>query len=278
MRHIFLLAFIAALAIGVIACASQIKSRMQSLGTHLSGSAHQAQVNAAATFPPGPEGELVRYGHDLIADTPRLASHNITAQMSCSACHVADGRQPHAGSFLGTYARFPQWSKRANRFILLQDRLAECFLYSMNGKPPAYYSKEMVAMTAYIAWLSRGAPTSEGFPDQDPVVLKAGLQPDAGAGAQLYAARCVQCHGVDGAGAGLRYPPLWGPKSFNDGAGMSHVNRLAPFIRVAMPQNSPGTLTDQQALDVAAFILSKPRPHFKKSRLVDFPAQRADYF
>ena len=31
------------------------------------------------------------------------------------------------------YGRFPQWNSRAHRVIALQDRIAECFLYSMNG-------------------------------------------------------------------------------------------------------------------------------------------------
>jgi len=258
----------------VVACASQMKRFEQNLAR----GAPDVAANAMATYPPGPQGQLIRYGHDLIADTPQLAGRYITAQMSCAACHLADGRQAHAGSFIGTYARFPQWSKRAHRFIALQDRLAECFLYSMNGKPPAYYSREMVAMTAYIAWLSRGAPTGVGFADQGPLVLQAGLKPDAAAGGQLYAARCAQCHGVDGAGAGLRYPPLWGATSFNDGAGMAHIERMAPFVRAAMPQNAPGTLTDQQALDVTAYVLSKPRPHFNRSKVVDFPGARAGYF
>jgi len=237
-----------------------------------------ASANAVATFPPGPDGELIRYGHDLIAQTQRYAGRYVTAQMSCSACHVADGRQPHAGSLLGTYARFPQWNKRAHRFIALQDRIAECFLYSMNGRPPAYYSHEMIAITAYIAWLSRGARVGEGFPGQEPLALAKGLKPDANAGAHIYAARCAMCHGVNGAGVSAAYPPLWGPTSFNDRAGMSRMDRIAPFVRVAMPQNAPGSLSDQQALDVAAYVLSKPRPHFERAKLVQFPLEHAGYF
>ncbi len=65
------------------------------------------------------------------------------------------------------------------------------------------------------------------------------------------------------------FPPLWGPHSFNNGAGMAHIDRMTGFIRYNMPQNAPGTLSLAQAYDVAAFVLSHPRPHFRKNALRD---------
>ncbi|MDQ6767789.1 MAG: c-type cytochrome [Candidatus Eremiobacteraeota bacterium] len=239
---------------------------------------NQATVNATATFPPGPQGELIGSGRDLITQTPRFAASFITARMSCAACHPRSGTQPHVGSLLGSYARFPQWNKRAGRFIALQDRIAECFLYSMNGKPPAYNSHEMVAITAYIAWLSRGAPVGAGFPNQGPLAVHAPAAASVSRGAAIYGARCTSCHGASGNGVGMTFPPLWGPQSFNDKAGMSRMDRIVPFVKVAMPQNAPGTLTAQEATDVAAFILSHPRPHFNKHRLIAFPPQESGYF
>ncbi len=257
-----------------VACANHLHA----LRSPITRPDSQAALNASATFPPGDEGGLIRYGHELLAETPKYAGQYITARMSCAACHPNVGTTPHAGSFLGTYARYPQWNRRAHRFIALQDRIAECFLYSMNGKPPAYYSREMVAITAYIAWLSRGSKVGSGFPDQDPIKIDAANPPSAANGARVYAARCVTCHGAEGNGVGLTYPPLWGAASFNDKAGMSRMDRMAPFISAAMPQNAPGTLTDQEATDVAAFILTHPRPHFNKSKPVEFPAEKAAYF
>jgi thiosulfate dehydrogenase len=56
------------------------------------------------------------------------------------------------------------------------------------------------------------------------------------------------------------YPPLWGPRSYNWGAGMARIDLAAGFVRANMPFDQPGTLTDQQARDVAAFIDSHERP------------------
>lgn len=41
---------------------------------------------------------------------------------------------------------------------------------------------------------------------------------------------------------------------------MARVERAASFVRHNMPYDRPGTLTDQQALDVAAYIDSQARP------------------
>jgi thiosulfate dehydrogenase len=265
---------VAAGCAAIVACATQMRSSQQALSNSVSPDA--ASVAASATFPPGPQGRLIAYGHELIEDTPTYLRANVTARMSCSACHPNAGRVPHQGSWLGTYATFPQWNKRAKRFIALQDRIAECFLYSMNGKPPSYYSKEMIAITAYIAFLSRGATVGTGFEGQGPLKLAAG-PPNRSDGAMIYRNRCMSCHQANGAGLGMD-PPVWGPTSFNDKAGMSHMDRLAPFIRAAMPRDAPGTLTDQQAVDVAAFILAQPRPHFQKTKLVRFPPEEASYF
>lgn len=235
-----------------------------------------ATIAAQAPIPSGPEGDLIRYGRSLITDTPKYASQYVKAGMSCSACHLNGGTKPRGGSLLGVYAKFPQWNKRSKRFITLGDRLQECFLYSMNGTPPAPYSREIIAMTAYIAFLSRGAEVGKGFPNQGFVTIHA-AKPDKTAGAKIYGTQCAACHGADGAGnASANFPPLWGAKSFNDGAGMN--TKMAAFVKVNMPLNAPGSLTDQQAADVAAFVLSHSRPHFDPNRTISFPPKPAGFF
>ncbi|HTJ26735.1 MAG TPA: c-type cytochrome [Candidatus Limnocylindria bacterium] len=227
---------------------------------------------AGAALPSGPYGTLIQYGRDLIERTPQLMPGNVGAAMSCEACHNAAGTRAHAGSLVGLYAEFPQWNPRAKRFISLQDRIAECFLYSENGRPPAYTSREMEAITAYIAWLSNGRPVGRRVVGYGLEKFTPPHPADPQHGAQVYAQRCETCHGADGAGRNGAFPPLWGTRSFNDGAGMSHVPMMAGFVRYAMPYGAkPNTLTPQEAYDVAAFVLSHPRPHFDGARAVGFP-------
>ena len=61
---------------------------------------------------------------------------------------------------------------------------------------------------------------------------------------------------------GYLFPALWGPKSFNVGAGMARLNNAAAFVKQNMPLGQGGTLSDQEAFDVAAYFTSQPRPDF----------------
>ncbi len=229
-------------------------------------------------IPAGTSGDLIRYGRELMLNTRAHMRTYVVANMDCAACHIAGGTKPKGGSFAGVYGQFPQWNARAHRVIALHDRLAECFLYSMNGRPPAYDSREMIALVAYIAFLSRGTPAGA---TPDPGVKLTRFAPPQPAsvqrGAGLYAQRCSACHGPSGAGSSA-FPPLWGAGSFNDGAGMHRLWTMAAFVRYNMPQNAPGTLTNQQAYDVSAYVLSHARPRFQGARSIAFPPRPAKYF
>lgn len=88
---------------------------------------------------------------------------------------------------------------------------------------------------------------------------------DRSKGETIFKERCISCHGADGQGVavGDKKPgPLWGPDSWNDGAGAARVYTLAGIIRYAMPYLDPGSLTDEEALEVAAFVNGKPRPSY----------------
>src|SRR5580698_11540034 len=126
--------------------------------TACSSGSHGSSAYDARTLASGPVGESIAYGRTIVMDTQTTMKGYVGAKMSCAACHLSGGTQPKGGSFVGIYGAFPQWNRRAHRVIALQDRIAECFLYSMNGRPPAYDSPAMIAMVAYIAWLSRGIP------------------------------------------------------------------------------------------------------------------------
>jgi thiosulfate dehydrogenase len=94
---------------------------------------------------------------------------------------------------------------------------------------------------------------------------------DLSGGAQVYKGQCAVCHGPEGQGqkVGDSYvmPPLWGKDSYNWGAGMHRINTAASFIKHNMPLGKGGSLSDQQAWDVAAYVNSHERP--QDPRLVD---------
>ena len=244
-----------------------------------SGASRNEGLYDPRTLPKSPVGSSIAYGYAIIVQTHRMMKKYVRADLQCADCHVAAGTQPRGGSFVGAYARFPQWNKRAHRVITLQDRIAECFLYSMNGRAPEYGGKAMVAIVSYIAWLSRGARIGSSQPASDRYVEPLpNRAPNIAGGAALYLLKCVHCHGVSGEGLSGTYPPLWGRRSFNDGAGMAHIDRITGFVRYNMPHDAPGSLTLDQAYDVSAFVLTHRRPHFQRNALVVVPPLPAKYF
>ena len=203
----------------------------------------------------------VRRGRELLRSTRDSLPQNVGASLSCFNCHVADGTQRDAMPLIGSYARFPQYRSRSGEVDIIEDRINDCFERSMNGKALAPTGKDMHDIVAYLAFLSKGFPVGvemqgQGLPKLEP------LKGDTTRGKAVFASTCAVCHGADGHGTTVA-PPLWGPKSFNIGAGMSRVNTAAAFIHKLMPRDRPGILTPQQAFDVAAYVTSRPRPDFK---------------
>lgn len=74
---------------------------------------------------------------------------------------------------------------------------------------------------------------------------------------------------------GYQFPPLWGPDSYNNGAGMSRLLTAAAYAMHNMPigtaYDAP-VLTDVEAYDVAAYLISHKRPE-KANLDKDFPVQ-----
>lgn len=229
----------------------------------------------------------IQWGYKLFTNTPGEASRFVPSEVSCNNCHLNGGQRERAMPLVAISGAFPEYNRRAGRLISLNDRIVDCFLRSENatgrleldaaGQPvvgpdslPTPTSREVLAIAAYLAWISKGYeigknPTWRGQNTIPQPSLKPVADLDISKGEAVYAEKCASCHGPDGQGVYVgdkRAGPLWGPRSWNDGAGASRVYTLAGIIRYSMPYLDPGSLTDQEALDVAAFITSKPRPVF----------------
>ena len=92
---------------------------------------------------------------------------------------------------------------------------------------------------------------------RDPVYTSA----QAERGKQVYEANCVTCHlaDLDGSAnptAGARGAPLVGTRFVQD-FGESKVSALFNKMKRDMPSGRPGSLSDQEYLDVATYVLQK---------------------
>lgn len=212
---------------------------------------------------------IVRQGYNIMINTPQYAGAYVGDRLSCTNCHFAGGNTTGgrgAGiSLVGVAATYPSYSKRYKAVIDLPTRINSCFERSMNGKPLPLNSGEMLAIVTYLHWISRGIPLYDSVPWLGMSKLESKHVPDPNNGKKVYKTTCAMCHGKEGLGENENLiPPLWGPKSFNDGAGMNNPATLASFIYYNMPYEEESMLTVEQAIDLAAFIGQQPRPKYKE--------------
>jgi thiosulfate dehydrogenase len=236
-------------------------------------------------------GRLVRRGRDLIAATyayigpevadraKRFAGNNL----ACASCHLQAGTKKFGIPLFGLFGEFPRYSARSGAQMTIEDRLNSCMTRSMNGRALPVGAPEMQAMVAYIKFLSTGVAPGQLLPGMGTGKMPELDRPaDPVRGERGYANACLTCHGPNGAGIrrslpttdlGYMVPPLWGSDSFNDGAGMARLIAAANFIHFNMPHGvdylNP-QLSPEQAWDIAAYVISQPRPH-KAGLDKDFP-------
>lgn len=225
--------------------------------------------------------QLVR-GMRLHLDTRKLLPANVGNSMNCASCHTNAGTVAQGAPFVGVSAMFPSYAPRAGRVISIEERINGCFLRSMNGKPLPKAGDDMKAMVAYYDWMKGDYKMGDKVPGRGIAKVNLELVPNPVNGKKVYEAQCAVCHGADGAGlkkadGTLVFPPLWGDESFNIGAGMARTSKAAEFVKANMPFGmhskfplGQGTLSDQEALDVAQFFAHQPRPDFA-GKDKDFP-------
>ena len=110
------------------------------------------------------------------------------ADKACADCHD-DART----SMKGVAARYPTFDKIAGRPIDLEQRINACRSNHQQAAPLAFESRELLALTAFVARQSQGAPIEAGGDPQ--------LAPFVTRGRELYLQRqgqlnlaCTNCH------------------------------------------------------------------------------------
>ena len=228
-----------------------------------------------SVIPNDPLGQSIRRGLALFTHTTDSLPQYATGSLQCSSCHLDAGRRRDAAALIGVYSRFPRYMDRTGAVIPLEDRVNYCFTRSLAGNRIPTGSREMQDIVAYLAFISTGVPAgTHVIGEAMPKMPK--LSGDTARGAAIFATTCTVCHGPQGQGKPPAIPALWGPASFSIGASMAREERAATFIRHFMPLSNPGSLTDQQAYDVASYINSHPRPD-SPGKEKDWPAEGVPY-
>lgn len=237
---VFALSVLALSAIGLSACTDRDASREQP-------APGPPSVDAAAELEL--PGDAIRGLALLTAFRDSLPAYSGNA-LRCTSCHLDNGTRPSAMPWLGSAGRYPRYRSRPGYDETLARRVNECIARSLAGKMLPEAGREMRDILAYFETL-RDRPRPGAV---DSVLLR-GV---ADRGRQDYAATCSRCHGTQGEGS-AQAPAVWGAGSFSIGAGLARQNTMATFVRHNMPFDHLVTLSDQQAADIAAFVIAMPR-------------------
>jgi sulfur-oxidizing protein SoxA len=109
------------------------------------------------------------------------------AGKSCADCHN------DAGSMRGVAARYPAFDGKVGHPVNLEQRINLCRAQHQQATPLAYESRDLLALTAFVAQQSRGMPIEAGADPQ--------LEPFVSKGRELFMRRqgqlnlsCANCH------------------------------------------------------------------------------------
>lgn len=228
-----------------------------------------------ALIPRNEIGDQIRYGRKLITQTsnylgPQGKVKAISNGMNCQNCHLEAGTKPFGNNYASVASLYPRFRERSGSIESIERRVNDCLQRSLNGQPLDSLSKEMRAIVSFLLWLGKDVPKGEKVKGSGLIEMKfLDRKADTLNGHQLYLSKCESCHGKEGeglmrfSGTEYLYPPLWGEHSFNTGAGLYRISNFAKYIRANMPQGASydrPQLAEEEAWDIAAYILSLPRP------------------
>jgi thiosulfate dehydrogenase len=220
-------------------------------------------------------GELVKIGRNIFVNTQVYGRRYVGNGLNCTNCHLSEGRKANAAPLWGAYGMYPMYRVKNREVVTFQERIQDCFKYSLDGIAPTVDSPEVEALTAYAHWLSTGVPVGVILPGRGFTAVNRSRPPSTENGEILYKTQCAMCHGEDGLGykyeggrPGYMFPPLWGPDSFNRAAGMNKVRTAAQFIKANMPLGRGFTLTDNEVADIAFYMWIQSRPYDPRRMLL----------
>ncbi len=236
-----------------------------------------------ATIPNDATGNMIRYGKLLLTETYKYLGAESTMpysgnRISCSNCHMDTGTTAFGTPWAVVafkYGGSGLYSARSNRYLEMKNRIHDCMLRSMHGTQLPDDSYELNSMIEYMKWLSTGLQIA----DWTKVVGQGNMRipdltrpADPVRGKTVYEDQCAVCHQSNGDGVwdpdGKKYvyPAVWGPNSFNNGAGMYRLRTSVGFIKGNMPygwanaSDARAQLSDADSWDVMAYVIANDRP------------------
>ncbi len=105
------------------------------------------------------------FGHDTFGGHRKMHGVSVT----CDTCHMGGGQVAgqlpngkQIASLVNAAAIFPRYSPKLHRVVTLEMQIQHCVKGGLGGRPPAFGSKAMVDMVAYLHSIAKGQPIDAG--------------------------------------------------------------------------------------------------------------------
>jgi L-cysteine S-thiosulfotransferase len=174
--------FVSCCAVVIFSCACLLAAEIPQ-NERRSGTAFMSRDTQAMQ-----EDDRANPGMLAVLDGEALWNQASVGAKACAGCH-GDA----ATSMKGIAARYPAFDEARGRPIDLEQRINACRTDHQQVPPLAWESRELLALTAYVAKQSRGVPITAG--------TDARSRPFVEAGRELFNRRqgqldlsCAQCH------------------------------------------------------------------------------------
>ena len=130
--------------------------------------------------------------------------------LACAGCHKEVDMR-------GVAARYPRIDSRSGKLLNLESRINRCRAERMDAAPLRYESDELLALTAYLARQSRGAPIAVGIEGPARAHFEAGRASYNLRRGQMNLS-CAHCHDAN-----------WGKRLLSETISQGHPNAYPAY-------------------------------------------------
>ena len=179
-----------------------------------------------------------------------------TFASTCAGCHGAEGEGARAPALIGPNAGLAKYGDAQALYDYVHTRMPA-------RNPGSLSEQQALELVAHLLLEDNviepdtvlGSDSLSSISLAPAEAPAAGAEPPASdlaaAGLETFASTCAGCHGAEGEGA--RAPALIGP---NAGlAKYGDAQALYDYVHTRMPARNPGSLSEQQALELVAHLL-----------------------